>query len=54
MKILFDKQKSNECLFSTKDVLGYTRNEIVGQWFGRYLATNDLEKFEAIRRTYRK
>ena len=43
-----------ECLFSVKDILGYSRNEIIGQWFGRYLTTDDLDKFETIRRTQRK
>ena len=38
--------------FSVKDVLGYSRNEIVGQWFGRFLPTSDLEKFEANRKIY--
>jgi PAS domain-containing protein len=35
-----------------KDILGYSRNEIIGHWFGRFLATNDLEKFETIRKIY--
>jgi hypothetical protein len=39
-------------LFSVKDILGYSRNEMIGNWLGRYLATNDLEKFEAIRQKY--
>jgi len=39
-------------LFSVKDILGYTRNEIIGNWFGRFLATNDLEKFEMTRQKY--
>jgi hypothetical protein len=25
---------------------------MVGNWFGRFLASNDLEKFETIRQTY--
>jgi len=32
-----------------KDVLGYARNEIVGNWFGRYLPSEDLEKLENMR-----
>ena len=39
-------------MFSVKDILGYSRNEIMGNWFGRFLATNDLEKFETIRQKY--
>jgi PAS domain-containing protein len=35
---------------NVKDILGYTRNEIIGNWFGRFLATNDLEKFEITRK----
>jgi len=37
---------------NVKDILGYTRNEIIGNWFGRFLATNDLEKFEITRQKY--
>jgi len=37
---------------NVKDILGYSRNEIIGNWFGRFLATNDLEKFEHTRQTY--
>jgi PAS domain-containing protein len=37
---------------NVKDILGYTRNEIIGNWFGRFLATNDLEKFEETRQRY--
>jgi PAS domain-containing protein len=37
---------------NVKDILGYTRNEIIGNWFGRFLTTNDLEKFEATRQKY--
>ena len=37
---------------SVKDILGYSRNEIIGSWFGRFLTTDDLDKFETIRRTY--
>ncbi|CAF1227353.1 unnamed protein product [Rotaria sp. Silwood1] len=36
---------------NVKDILGYSRNEIIGNWFGRFLETNDLEKFETIQRT---
>jgi hypothetical protein len=32
--------------FSVKDILGYSRVEMMGNWLGRYLATNDLKKFE--------
>jgi hypothetical protein len=39
-------------VFSVKDILGYTRNEIIGNWFGRFLTTNDLEKFETTRQKY--
>jgi PAS domain-containing protein len=35
-----------------KEILGYSRNEMIGNWLGRYLTTNDLEKFEAIRQRY--
>ena len=38
--------------FSVKDVLGYARNEIIGNWFGRYLSSEDLEKFEKIRQSH--
>jgi PAS domain-containing protein len=37
---------------NVKDILGYSRNEIIGNWFGRFLATDDLEKFETIRQIY--
>jgi PAS domain-containing protein len=37
---------------NVKDILGYSRNEMIGHWLGRYLATNDLEKFEAIRQKF--
>ncbi|CAF0918279.1 unnamed protein product [Adineta ricciae] len=37
---------------NVKDVLGYARNEIIGNWFGRYLSSEDLEKFENIRQLY--
>jgi PAS domain-containing protein len=37
---------------NVKDILGYSRNEIMGNWFGRFLATNDLEKFETMRQTH--
>jgi PAS domain-containing protein len=35
-----------------KDILGYSRNEIIGNWFGRFLATDDLEKFETMRQKH--
>jgi hypothetical protein len=31
---------------NVKDILGYSRVEMMGNWLGRYLATNDLKKFE--------
>jgi len=37
---------------NVKDVLGYSRNDLIGNWFGRILATNDLENFESIRQAY--
>jgi hypothetical protein len=37
---------------NVKDILGYTRNEIIGYWFGRFLATNNLEKFEITQKKY--
>jgi PAS domain-containing protein len=37
---------------NVKDILGYSRNEMIGKWFGRYLSTNDLRKFESIRQRY--
>jgi PAS domain-containing protein len=37
---------------NVKEVLGYSKNEMIGKWFGRFLATNDLEKFENIRQIY--
>jgi len=42
------------CMVSSnvKDILGYSRNELIGNWFGKFLATNDLEKFETIRQKY--
>ena len=33
-------------------ILFYSRNEMIGNWLGRYLPTNDLEKFETIRQRY--
>ncbi|CAF1373984.1 unnamed protein product [Rotaria sordida] len=38
------------CMISSnvKDILDYSRNEIIGSWFGRFLETKDLEKFETI------
>ena len=47
-----EKQSSKTNSFSVKDILGYTRNEMIGNWFGRYLSVNDLEKFEDIRQRY--
>ena len=38
--------------FSVKDTLGYSRNEMVGNWFGRYLASDDVDKLQAIRQKY--
>ncbi|CAF3422294.1 unnamed protein product [Rotaria socialis] len=37
---------------NVKDILGYTRNEVIENWFGRFLETNDLEKFEKILQTH--
>jgi hypothetical protein len=37
---------------NANNILGYTRNEMIGNWFGRYLLSNDLAKFEAIRQRY--
>ncbi|CAF2987649.1 unnamed protein product [Rotaria sp. Silwood2] len=41
------------CMISSnvKDILGYSRNEIIGNWLGRFLETNDLERFETIQQT---
>jgi len=35
-----------------KDILGYARSEMIGNWFARYLPMSDLEKFENIRQRY--
>lgn len=48
---LFLKTKQHVTFFfssSMKNVLGYTKNEMVGNWLGRYVATDDLHKFEAL------
>lgn len=49
-----NRQGRRNVAFSVKDILGYSRNEIIGQWFGRYLTSDDLDKFDVIRRTQRK
>lgn len=38
--------------FSVKDILGYSRNEMTGNWLGRYLTNDAVEKFENIREKY--
>ncbi|CAF0882523.1 unnamed protein product [Adineta steineri] len=42
----------NTVTSNVKDILGYSRTEIIGNWVGRYLATDDLEKCEIIRQKY--
>jgi hypothetical protein len=37
---------------NVKDILGYSRVEMMGSWLGRYLATNDLKKFETNRQKH--
>ena len=50
--VLNDDMTINTVSLSGNDVLGYSRNELLGQWFGRFLVQNDVEKFEAIRQAY--
>jgi PAS domain-containing protein len=50
--ILNDDMTVSMVSSNVKDILGYTRNEIIGNWFGRFLATDDLEKFETTRQKY--
>jgi PAS domain-containing protein len=53
LKITLNEDMSiNFVSSNVKDILGYSRNEMIGHWLGRYLATNDVEKFEAIRQRY--
>lgn len=37
---------------NVKDILGYSRNEMIGNWIGRYLTNDALNKFESIREKY--
>jgi hypothetical protein len=53
IKIILNDDMSISFVSSNiNDVLGYSRTEMIGNWFGRYLTTNDLEKFENIRNKY--
>lgn len=53
LKLVLNEDMSiNFASSNVKDILGYSRNEMIGNWFGRYLATSDLEKFETIRQKY--
>lgn len=36
-------------VFSVEDILGFRRHELIGMWFGRVLASEDLSKFETNR-----
>lgn len=45
MKFLLNEDMTISLISSNvKDVLGYSRNEMIGQWFGRFLASEDAEK----------
>ena len=35
-----------------KDILGYSANEMITNWFGRYIPSEDVAKIEAIRQKY--
>ncbi|CAF0771376.1 unnamed protein product [Rotaria sp. Silwood1] len=37
---------------NVKEILGYTKNEMSGNWLGRYIPQNDLEKFEKIQQKF--
>ncbi|CAF2485566.1 unnamed protein product [Rotaria sp. Silwood2] len=37
---------------NVKEILGYTNNEMSGNWIGRYIPENDLEKFEKIQQKF--
>jgi hypothetical protein len=37
---------------NVRDLLGYAKNEMIATWFGRYLTTENIDAFDAIRRTY--
>jgi PAS domain-containing protein len=48
---LNDDMTVNMVSSNVKDILDYSRSEIIGNWFGRLLATDDLEKFQSILNT---
>jgi hypothetical protein len=53
MKLTLNQDMSINMISSNvNNILGYTRNEMIGNWFGRYLSSNDLDKFETIRQRY--
>lgn len=37
---------------NAKEILGYSRNEMINNWFGRFLTNEALNKFELIREKY--
>jgi len=49
---LNDDMSINMVSSNVLDILGYTRNEMINAWFGRFLATDDLDKFETLRQKY--
>lgn len=50
MKFLLNDDMTISLISSNvKDVLGYSRNEMIGQWFGRFLASEDAEKIPSFR-----
>lgn len=47
---LFSIKCNLKCLCSSvREILGYSGNEMMGNWFGRYIPREDLAKFEDIR-----
>ncbi|CAM4908156.1 unnamed protein product [Rotaria socialis] len=53
--IMFTLQENmmiSDVSLNVKDILGYKRQEMIGQYFGRYLIADYLEKFETIRQKF--
>lgn len=46
--VLNEDMSINMISSNVKDVLGYTKSELIGSWLGRHLGTDDLQKLEAL------
>ncbi|CAF0859783.1 unnamed protein product [Rotaria sordida] len=42
----------NNVSSNVREILGYTTNDMIGNWLGRYTPQNDLEKFEKIQQKF--